>query len=162
MGFTFFLLDVACLNFMQNVGARKCGKMIIHYFWFKTISLADEIRHCCHCFQIWFWKWNELFKYIMCTRERMCLKEILAEFWCFIVVFKIYFCWCFLEVFPTIFSSCCLFILYIFNVLIFFEYSKLIILDCYVVFKCNFSPHTNVWNPTFLLPSWKCWMHVST
>jgi hypothetical protein len=51
-GIRIFLLDVACLNFMQNVGARKCGKMIVHYFWLKTISLDDEIQHCCHCFQL--------------------------------------------------------------------------------------------------------------
>jgi hypothetical protein len=45
------LLGVACLNFMQNVGTRKHGKVIIHHFWLKSISLDEEIQHCCHCFQ---------------------------------------------------------------------------------------------------------------
>jgi hypothetical protein len=44
------LLDVVCLTSMQNVVARKCGKMITHCFWFKTLSLDEEIQHCCHCF----------------------------------------------------------------------------------------------------------------
>jgi hypothetical protein len=30
------LLDVACLNYMQNVIARKLGKMITHFFGSKT------------------------------------------------------------------------------------------------------------------------------
>jgi hypothetical protein len=30
------LLDVDCLNFMQNVAASKCDKLIIHCFWIKT------------------------------------------------------------------------------------------------------------------------------
>jgi hypothetical protein len=39
------LLDVACLTFMQNVAARKHGKMNIHCFWFKNVSLDEEIQH---------------------------------------------------------------------------------------------------------------------
>jgi hypothetical protein len=35
------LLGVACLNFMQNVGIKKHGKVIIHRFWLKTISLDE-------------------------------------------------------------------------------------------------------------------------
>ncbi len=35
-GIQISLLHVACLTFMQNVDARKCGKMITHCFWFKN------------------------------------------------------------------------------------------------------------------------------
>jgi hypothetical protein len=86
-GIQISLLNVACLNSMQNVGARKCGKMITHCFWFKFVFLNKEIQHRCHCFQLWFWKWNVLFNSIMYTWERMCLKKIWVEFWCFIEVF---------------------------------------------------------------------------
>jgi hypothetical protein len=34
-GFHISLLDVICLNFMQNAIVRKCGKMITHCFFFK-------------------------------------------------------------------------------------------------------------------------------
>jgi hypothetical protein len=47
-----FVLDVACLIFMQNVVARKHGKMIAHCFWFKNLSLDEEIQHYCHFFQL--------------------------------------------------------------------------------------------------------------
>jgi hypothetical protein len=51
-GIQISLLDVACLTSMQNVVARKCGKMTTHCFWFKNLSLDEEIKHCCHCFQL--------------------------------------------------------------------------------------------------------------
>jgi len=35
-GIQISLLHVACLTSMQNVDARKCGKMITHCFWFKN------------------------------------------------------------------------------------------------------------------------------
>jgi hypothetical protein len=35
-GIQISLLDVACLSSMQNVVARKCGKMITHFFGSKT------------------------------------------------------------------------------------------------------------------------------
>jgi hypothetical protein len=50
-GIQISLLDVACLSFMQNVGVKKCGKMITHFFWFIIVSLDEEIQHCYHCFQ---------------------------------------------------------------------------------------------------------------
>lgn len=46
--------------------------------------------------------------------------------------------WCFLEAFPLVFSSYSLIILYLFNVVICFEYSKL--LNSYVVFRSDVSP----------------------
>ncbi len=46
-----FLFDVDCLNFMQNVAASKCDKLIIHCFWIKNMSLDEEIQHCCDYFQ---------------------------------------------------------------------------------------------------------------
>jgi hypothetical protein len=49
-----FVLDVACLILMQNVVARKHGKMITHCFWFKKISLDEEIQHSYHFFQLRF------------------------------------------------------------------------------------------------------------
>jgi hypothetical protein len=61
---------------MQNVVARKCGKMITHYFLFKKLFLDEEIWHCCHGFQFWFWRWNVFFCSIMCTWEKMWLKDI--------------------------------------------------------------------------------------
>jgi hypothetical protein len=42
-GIQISLLDVACLTSMQNVVARNCGKMITHCFWFKKLSLDEEI-----------------------------------------------------------------------------------------------------------------------
>ncbi len=50
-GIQISLLDVACLISMQNVATKKYGKMITHFFWFKTLSLDEEIQHCCHCLQ---------------------------------------------------------------------------------------------------------------
>jgi hypothetical protein len=50
--------------------------MITHCFWFKKISLDEEIQHSYHFFQLRFWRWIELFNSIMCTWKRMCLKEI--------------------------------------------------------------------------------------
>jgi hypothetical protein len=51
--------------------------MITHCFLFKNLSLDEEIQHFFHCFQLWFWRWNELvFSSIMCTLENMCLKKI--------------------------------------------------------------------------------------
>ncbi len=50
-----------------HMAVRKCGKMITHYFLFKNLSLDEEMQHCCHCFQLWFWRWNEIFSSIMCT-----------------------------------------------------------------------------------------------
>ncbi len=38
----------------------------------------------------------------------------------------------------------CIFILYLFNVVIFKKYSKFIILNYDLLFKFDFSPHTNV------------------
>jgi hypothetical protein len=46
------LLDVAYLTFMQNVAAKKHGKMSTHCFWFKNLSLDEEIQHFFHCFQL--------------------------------------------------------------------------------------------------------------
>jgi hypothetical protein len=51
-GIQIYLLDVACLTFMQNVATRKNGKMITHCFWFKNLFWDEEIQHCCHCFQL--------------------------------------------------------------------------------------------------------------
>jgi hypothetical protein len=53
-GIQISLLDVTCLISMQNVATKKCGKMITHCFWFKNLSLDEEIQHCCHCFQFQF------------------------------------------------------------------------------------------------------------
>jgi hypothetical protein len=50
-GIQISLLDVACLNSMQNVEVKKCGKMITHFFWFITVSLNEEIQHFYHFFQ---------------------------------------------------------------------------------------------------------------
>jgi hypothetical protein len=55
-GIQISLLYVVCLISMQNV-ARMVpmiirGKMITHYFWFKILSLDEDIQHCCHCFQL--------------------------------------------------------------------------------------------------------------
>jgi hypothetical protein len=49
-GIQIYLLNVICLISMQNVTARKRGKMITHFFWFKILSLDEDIQHCCHCF----------------------------------------------------------------------------------------------------------------
>jgi hypothetical protein len=51
-GIQIFLLDVACLNSMQNVVAKKRDKLIIHCFLFKNVSLDEEIQHCCDYFQL--------------------------------------------------------------------------------------------------------------
>jgi hypothetical protein len=75
-GILISLLDVVCLISMQNVVARNRGKMITHWFWFKNLSLDEEIQHCCHCLQLWFQSWNVLFSSIMCTWRKMCLKKI--------------------------------------------------------------------------------------
>jgi hypothetical protein len=42
-GIQISLLDVACLISMQDVVVKNCGKMITHYFWFKKLSLDEEI-----------------------------------------------------------------------------------------------------------------------
>jgi hypothetical protein len=43
-GIQISLLDVTCLIYMQNVAARKHGKMINYaFFWFKILSLDEEI-----------------------------------------------------------------------------------------------------------------------
>ncbi len=80
---------------------------------------------------------------------------ILVFHWIFFFIFLFVFSWSF----SIVFSSYCIFILYLFNVVIFFEYSKLAILNSDVVFRFDFLPHINVWNRTFLLP-WRCWMCV--
>jgi hypothetical protein len=51
-GIQISLLDVISLISMQNVTVRKRGKMITYCFWFKILSLDEDIQHCCHCFQL--------------------------------------------------------------------------------------------------------------
>jgi hypothetical protein len=48
------LLDIACLNSMQNVAASKHGKLITHCLWIKNVYLDEEIQHCCDYFQLYF------------------------------------------------------------------------------------------------------------
>jgi hypothetical protein len=35
---------VACLTYMQNVAASKCGKLITHCLWIKNLSFNEEIQ----------------------------------------------------------------------------------------------------------------------
>ncbi len=119
---------------MQNAIPNKHGKMITHCFWFKiNLSLDEEIQHCCRCFQLWFWKWNELFSSIMCTWERMCLEKIwnknLAKFSTSCKFQMIKHC-----CFPT-----------------FLEVPSFVPLNSDVIFRFDFSPCINVCNPTLLL-----------
>jgi hypothetical protein len=127
------LWDVACLTFMQILATRKRGKMITHCFWFKILSLVEEIQHFFHYFKLWFWRWNELFSSIMCTWERMCLKKIwnknLVKFSTFYKLQMIKHC-----CFPT-----------------FLEVPSFVPLTFDVIFKSNFSQCINVCSPTLLL-----------
>jgi hypothetical protein len=74
-------------------------------------------------------------------------------FFIFLLMFYWSFCIYFLKLLPfhIIPFQCCHF----------FQYSKLVVLNFDVVFRFDFSAHSNVWNLTFLL-SQRCWMHVST
>jgi hypothetical protein len=107
--------------------------MITHCFWFKNLSLDEEIQHCHHCFQLWFWRQNELLSSIMCTWERMCFKKIwnkkIAKFLTFYNLQMIKHC-----CFPT-----------------FLEVPSFVALSLDVIFKSNFSPCTNVRSPKLLL-----------
>jgi hypothetical protein len=132
-GIQISLLNVPCLTFMQNLVVRKHGKMNTHCFWFKILSLDEEIQHCFHCFQLWCWRWNELFSSIMCTWKRMCLKKIwnknLVKFSTFCKLQMIKHC-----CFPT-----------------FLEVPSFVPLSSNVIFRFNFSPCINVCSPTLLL-----------
>jgi hypothetical protein len=73
-GIQFSLLDVVCLTSMQNVVARKHGKMITHCFWFKILSLDEDIQHFCHCFSSNFeGEMNYLVP--LCVHERKCISK---------------------------------------------------------------------------------------
>jgi hypothetical protein len=51
-GIQISLLYVVCLYVARMVPMIIRGKMIAHYFWFKILSLDEDIQHCCHCFQL--------------------------------------------------------------------------------------------------------------
>jgi hypothetical protein len=112
---------------MQNVRAKNYGKIITHFFgsnlylWMKKHSIVVIVFNS--DFE------GEMCR-IMCTWKRMCLKEIWVEFWCFIEAFFDIL----LEAFPFVFSR-----YYLFNVVDVFEYSKLVVLNSYVVFRGDFS-----------------------
>jgi hypothetical protein len=67
--------------------------------------------------------------------------------------------------FPTYFFKLFPFHIVPFQCWIFFENWKFVVLNSSLVFRFDFSPHTDVWNPIFLLPcSYRkhvsTWMHL--
>ncbi len=98
------------------------------YLWMKKYHIVVVVSN------FDFWKWNELFNSIMCTWERMCLKTIwnknLAKF-----------------------STSCKFQMQIKHCCFstFLEVPSFVPLNSDVIFRFDFSPCTNVCNPTLLL-----------